>query len=133
MHSIAGSKKKKATFSEIYHMFHEGVTTHHILPKSKQWADDIRNGKDITLAGATINKEGITVPKVMRKKQTVFIPWNEIEIEHRNGSGGFDVQRATNIKERGFFQYAGGESRYLLATLEQLFPEQAEVYVPGTA
>ena len=128
MHSIAGSKKKKEIFAEIYGMFHEGVTNALILPNAKKWADDIRKGLEVTLAGAIITNKGITVPKPMRKKQTFFIPWDQIEIEHRDGSGGFDVKSNTMPKERGFFQYSIVGSRYLLATLEQLFPEQAKVY-----
>lgn len=126
--TVIGSKKKKQMFMEIYQMFHEGLSKHVILPKAGKLAEDVKKGLEVELANATLNNQGITVAKPLKKKQSVFIPYNEIKLTHRDGSGGFDVQSSVNDKERGYFQFELPESRILLATLEKLFPEQAEVY-----
>jgi hypothetical protein len=126
--SIAGSKKKKAMFAEIYQMFHEGFSEHLIIPKAEESIRLLDRGTELNLAKAVINHEQITVPKVMKRKQTVSIPRDKVQIVHRDGSGGFDIQNVDNTKERGFFQYAMPEVRELLATLEKLYPENAEVY-----
>lgn len=126
--AITGSKSKKAMFSEIYSMFHEGFSEHIILPRSEATTQAISRGQEVVLAGATISKKGVHVPRALKKKDQVFIPLEEIQIEHRDGSGGYDVQSASNPKDRGFFQYAQPESRELLATLEKLCPAQSRVY-----
>lgn len=127
--TIVGSKKKKAMFYEIFAMFHEGVITHHILPKSKQWFDKIEAGEEITLAGSNLSKKGIEVEIGMMRKEKVFIPYENIKIEHPNGIGGFRVVSSKNKKHFQHFLYPGTETRYLLAVLERMFPEQAQVYM----
>ncbi len=125
---LAGSKAKKAMFAEIYQLFHQGFSEHIILPKVEAALHELSRGREVRFAGATIASNGVTVPRVMKKKDKIFIPKEEIQIIHRDGSGGFDVQSASNPKDRGFFQYATQEARELLATLEQLHPEQAVIY-----
>lgn len=126
--AITGSKKKKRKFAEIYDMAHEGFTKHLIMPKSQNMFDEIQAGKEITVAGAMVSKNSVVVTKGMMKKEKITIPLNEIELQHPSGTGGFRIASTQNKKDYQHFDYGGGESRYLLALLEKMLPEQAQLY-----
>ena len=91
--------------------------------------DDIQAGKEIEYKGATLSNKGIKGKKAM-KKEEIFIAAEDIQLMHRDGSGGFDVASKQNPnKDRLFIQYQGNpDARFLLATLEKMYPEQAYVY-----
>lgn len=126
--ALTGSKSKKEMCAEIYQMFHEGFTTHLILPTVYKALHQLEQGMEVQLAGTTVTKKGITVPKGFIIKGPVFIPMEHILIEHRKGAGGFDVLSSANRKDHGFFPFESPEARELLALLEHLHPEQAMIY-----
>jgi len=127
MHSIVGSKKKKAMMAELYEMIHEGFTAHHIAPKVKELADKVRAGETVTVGGCDISQQGVSVT---RKKEKVLIQARDVQLESRKNSGGFDIVSAQNKKLGTYVPFRGvADSRHLLALLNELYPDRAlDVY-----
>ena len=128
--SLFGSKKKKAMMAELYGMLHEGFTTHHIEPKARELVAKIRAGETVTLQGCEVSQQGVTIEKGLVKKERIAIPAADVELRSRPGSGGFDISSAKEPKSAMYIAFQGGvESRFLLAVLNQLYPDKAlDVY-----
>lgn len=120
--------EKKQLFAEIYSTIAKGLTEFVLVPKVKSNLKLLKSGRELILEKAVVTNKGIQVRKGMLKKETVFIPLDEIRIEHTEGAGGFKVFSSVKYKDAEFFSYEGGETRFLLATLEAQNEKLAEIY-----
>ncbi len=126
---ITGKKKKKELFKEIYNHFQTGFAEKIVYPQSKELADSVINGETIEVAKAKLSKDNIVVRPGLMKKKELTIAFDDIRILHVDGTGGFHVG-SKNSEQKGqeLFMYDKPDTRLLLAVLERLKPDQAQVY-----
>lgn len=120
VHNIAASKKKKDMFAEIYNTTVSQLEKHHIIPKAQDILKDIEKGNEVTLAKAVFSNKGVEILKGMMKKEKIFLPMEEVDIQFLDGSGGFDICSKNNRKTHQFIQLANPDSRYILEVMSKL-------------
>jgi len=114
VHALTAKKKKKEDFADIYNSTIAQLEKYHILPKAAEIMKDIERGNEVTLAKAVFSNKGVEVLKGLVKKEKVFIPMEDINLEFVDGSGGFNLISKSNSKDRQFIQMANPDSRYIL-------------------
>ena len=124
--TVAGRKKRKQMFAELYAMLHEGFTTYCVEPRAKEVLARIQAGETVPLQGCEVSQAGVLIQQGMIRKESVFIPADRVQLSSRPGVGGFHVSSLEDKKHSMLISFQGGtESRLLLAVLNQLYPGQA--------
>ncbi len=120
VHSLTAKKEKKEIFADIYDTTVEQLQKYHVQPRAQEALNNIQKGNEVTLAKAVISNKGVEILKGMVKKEKVFIPMEDAEIQFIDGSGGFNISSIENPKNRQFIQMSNPDARCILAVLGQL-------------
>lgn len=117
VHNLAASKKKKEMFADIYNTTLSQLEKHHIIPRSQEILKEIERGDEVTLAKTVFSNKGVEILKGMMKKEKIFLPMEEVDIQFLDGSGEFDICSKNNRKTHQFIQLANPDSRYILEVM----------------
>ena len=125
-HALTAKKDKKETFADIYYTTVAQLEKYHIHPRATEILNEMDRGGEVTLAKAVFTKQGVEVLKGLVKKEKVFIPMDDIDVQFVDGSGGFNLISKSNSKNRQFIEMAKPDSRYILAVMANFVkaPEQ---------
>ena len=132
VHALTAKKSKKETFADIYYTTIAQLEKYHIHPRATEILKDMERGNEVTLAKAVFSQKGVEILKGMMKKEKVFIPMEDIDVQFIDGSGGFNLCSKANPKNRQFIQMASPDSRYILAIMAN-FVEQPDAPVADAA
>ncbi|MEM7036373.1 MAG: hypothetical protein AAF570_05275 [Bacteroidota bacterium] len=113
---ITAKKAKKQLCKELYaHLaqgFHEKVTE----PQSDQVLADIDAGKEITIAKCKMTKDGIEIRKGKIKKTSVYVAWNDLQIDNKVDRGlGIGCLSASNPSNKMIYHYHEVKNGRILA------------------
>lgn len=117
VHALTAKKKKKEEFADIYYTTVSQLEKYHIHPRAAEILSELERGNKVTLAKAVFTKHGVEVLKGMVKKEKVFIPMEDVDVQFVDGSGGFQILSKSNPKKRQFIEMAKPDSRYILAVM----------------